>query len=415
MTLAGRLLVAILLLSSLVDLPGQFEFGPVSGLALLTIGYAGTSWLLLLAQGRLTRTAFAVVVPILLLSVWGLWTFTWADNDRVAKYALQNLLVFITFAGLVLLSARESCRAADLQASVGRYLTCATLAAAALYGSTVLLDGVGTERVIGARSFALFALIGLAWNVAGWRYGSRRAMWVAAGIVIVIVISLSRLALVVGLALFPMALLGARRATQWIRALAWTAIAAGILTIVIERVEPVRARFFEGDLSMRAGDVAINVSGRRVLWEATMASFAESPWVGKGAGTASIVADSAVPGVGHPHSEYLRILHDYGIFGMALWLLGIGRLVLAAWRAWVRADRIGDPSARIHLATLLATGAVSIAMITDNTVVYPFVMAPFAILVGASLGRPSPVRLPAARPIDVPMRATGPWPARARR
>lgn len=415
MTATRRLLGLVLLLCGLVDMPGNLKFGSLSGLALLTIGCGGVAWLLLLARGRLTRTAFAVAVPFVLLVVWGLWTFTWADNEDAVKVGLQNLLVIMAFAGLVLLTARESCRAPDLHAYLGTYLTCATLGAAAIYGGLVLTDGLGSDSVMGPRSFALFALIGLAWHLSGWRYGSRPAMWMAFGILTLIVLSLSRLALVVGVALFPMALLGSRKATQWVRALAWTVIAAGILTVVIERVEPVRERFFEGDLAVRAGGVAINVSGRRVLWEATVASFEESPWIGKGAGSAQVVANSVARGVGHPHSDYLRILHDYGILGMSLWLFGTLRLVLAAWRAWARADAAGDPSARVHLATLLSAGAVSAGMITDNTVVYLFVMAPFAILAGTSLGRPSPRRLQAERPLALSLAATGPWPARARR
>ncbi len=415
MGLTRRLITLMVLLSGLVDLPRTLKLGPISGLAVLTIGYATVPWLLLLAQGRFTRTASSVMAPFLLLVAWGVWTFTWSGNNLVVQAGLQNLLVIVAMVGLILLAARESSRAPGLPADVGTFLQCATLVAAALYGGSVLVTGLGSGVVIGPRPFALFAPIGLAWNLAGWRYGSRSAMWVAVGLVVLIALSLSRLGLVVGLALFPLARIGSRRPAQWMRALVWTVIVAGVLAVVTNHVEPIRARFFEGDLSISAGGVAINASGRREMWEATFASFRESPWIGKGAGTAQLVAETAVPGAAHPHSDYLRILHDYGIFGMVLWLFGVGRLLLTTWRAWVRADENGDSAARVHLAALLATIALSAAMTTDNAVVYIFVMAPFAILAGASLGRPSPRRLLSVAPRTPSLPVAEPLPARTGR
>ncbi|MNT90185.1 hypothetical protein D3C72_2310390 [compost metagenome] len=52
----------------------------------------------------------------------------------------------------------------------------------------------------------------------------------------------------------------------------------------------------------------------------------------------------------------------------------------------MKADQRGDPAAAIHLAAILALFGVAISMATDNPLVYVFVMAPFGILVGASLG-----------------------------
>ena len=45
-----------------------------------------------------------------------------------------------------------------------------------------------------------------------------------------------------------------------------------------------------------------------------------------------------------------------------------------------------EPIAQLHLAAFLCLLSVAISMVTDNPLVYTFVMNPLAIVVGASLG-----------------------------
>jgi len=63
------------------------------------------------------------------------------------------------------------------------------------------------------------------------------------------------------------------------------------------------------------------------------------------------------------------------------------KLAWAVWKAWLVADRRNTAEAHPHLAALLALIALAGAMVTDNVVVYIFLMAPLGVLVGSSLGR----------------------------
>lgn len=121
------------------------------------------------------------------------------------------------------------------------------------------------------------------------------------------------------------------------------------------------------------------------MWETTLDSYRTAPWFGKGAGSVEELIERHYPGLGHPHNDYLRILHDAGLVGFLLWVGGFLALIWKTWRGWLVAAP-GDPAGRVHLAAGLALVAVALGMLTDNVIVYIFVMAPVAVVVGTSLG-----------------------------
>jgi hypothetical protein len=122
------------------------------------------------------------------------------------------------------------------------------------------------------------------------------------------------------------------------------------------------------------------------MWPLTWHSFLESPWIGKGAGSAGKLVFERTGRLSHPHNDYLRILHDFGLVGLLLWALGFIILVRRTWRAWRHADVSGSQLAHVHLAAFLALAVVGIDMITSNPIVYIFIMGPLGVLVGSSLG-----------------------------
>ncbi len=126
-----------------------------------------------------------------------------------------------------------------------------------------------------------------------------------------------------------------------------------------------------------------------------MAFVSDVPWIGHGVGSADDLINRVYStAVGHPHNDYLRLLHDYGLLGTCLWGIGYALLLMRTWRAWhvstvtKREGRTHDSSSelRIHAAAFLALVGVAIAMITDNAIVYMYVIGPLGVLVGLSLG-----------------------------
>jgi O-antigen ligase len=165
----------------------------------------------------------------------------------------------------------------------------------------------------------------------------------------------------------------------------------GLFAFASTVVKPLEERFSELD-RVKIGGVTISVSGRGKFWTATWRSWESSPWVGHGAGSSEYLPLQYLPPdsfYAHPHNDYLRILHDYGIVGAVLWLIGGSVLLRATKRAWRAAAINGGSQAGVHLAAVLGMTALALAMITDNVVIYVFFMAPLAMLVGFSLGRGS--------------------------
>jgi O-antigen ligase len=361
----------------------DISFGPVSGMAILTIYLMVGSWCLWLAYGRWTRTILLTLSPFLLFIGWGFVTLLWTPASAVG---LQNLLVMATFVGFILLGAEQSRRSETFQRELLSITVNATWLAGAIYLATRFAYGVDIEVGIGARGFALLALMGTSCALAQWRYRSRRDLGSAAGIVALIGFSLSRMATVVGILLFPLSRWSPANAGGWVRLAAWNAAAATALFVLITRVDALRSRFVEGDMALNVGGVPVNAMGRTRFWETTLKSHQDALWLGKGAGSSEqLIAD--IFGISHPHNDYLRILHDFGRIGMALWAVAFVVLLGFALYGWVTADRARNPDAATHLAAFLGLIAVALTMVTDNVIVYVFVMAPLGALVGASLGR----------------------------
>ena len=101
------------------------------------------------------------------------------------------------------------------------------------------------------------------------------------------------------------------------------------------------------------GSSAAYTSGRVVIWTQTWQSAVESPWIGKGAGSASAyLADLYDGDIAHPHNDYLRILHDYGVIGLVLFLYGLVRVGLMCWRTWAHTEQLLQR--RLSLSAALA-------------------------------------------------------------
>lgn len=382
-TLAFRILASVLLLAGLVDLPRQVSVGPVSmlgGVMMLCVLIPLLWWM---ATPRFHRPLVVVLAPTLLYIFWSFLTVSWAVPDLTG---IQNLLAPVAFCLLAGVAYRYCRSLENGWRKILKALLVATGLAVGLYGLNVAIAGFGSSHIIGARTFALFALFGLAVCLTSWRYGWKPGLFGALVIVLTIGASLSRMALAIALLLFLLAMIPLKDWRGGLRLLAMALVVSLVAYQLVMRVEPIRQRFMEGDTTLQVGGIAINATGRTALWDALLTSYAQSPWIGKGAGQGGRLINIRFPGLGQAHSDYLRILHDLGILGLSLWVLGMLTLLVTHVRAWVHADQRGDPTAAVHLAAILAIASVALSMATDNPLVYVFVMAPFGILVGTSLG-----------------------------
>lgn len=382
-SLALFLLAAVILVAGLVDIPRQLTFGPISllgGVMLLCTGGPLLCWFF---SPRLFRSYLRAFGPLLLFVAWTALTILWSSPGIGG---IQNLLAPLAFTVLAYVGFRFCRSVADGWERVGTLLLIATALAGAVYAANLAIAGLGSSALMGARTFALFALLGLGYCLAAWRYGWKAGFYGALLILLLIGLSLSRMALVVGIALLLLARLPLRDPLAWIRLLIATAVLATLSYQLVMNVPPLRARFMEGDTSLQVAGIAINATGRTAMWNAVLASSEGALLTGKGAGSASGVIATRFPGLGQAHCDYLRLLHDFGLIGLGLWILGQLNLLLALFRGWAMADERGDPAAALHLSAILALFSLAMVMATDNPMIYVFVMAPMGVMVGASLG-----------------------------
>ncbi len=383
--MARRFIILVLLLLGCVDALGSIDLGTrFSGQGLLTILYTIAAWGLLLGSGKIPKAGLKTVWPFIALVIWALTTMFWYTPSISG---IQNVLCLASFIGLALL-ATGLAQTWEVQLSIQTFFRYGIWCAAAAYGWCLFNSGLGAYEIIGPRSFGIAALFGVAWYASRWRFGKPGAFVLAALLLVEIGASLSRVALVASLVMLTLG-----RVSATVKGWLWGLLSLGLAMVafwwMFNNIEPLRERFLLGDVKLRVGDVAINVSGRSSLWRVTYDSFLDSPWVGKGAGSAAYLVRDRFRTIGHPHNDYLRVLHDYGIVGFSLWMLGWFRVLKQLWTQARFSERWGKLDAQLQFAAFLAVLGTCQMMITDNPMTYIFVMAPLGVLVGAAAGAAS--------------------------
>lgn len=145
---------------------------------------------------------------------------------------------------------------------------------------------------------------------------------------------------------------------------------------------------------------AINWQGREVYWPFVFAAYLSSPLLGLGLGASSALLRVEFAGASDVvHNEYLRLLSETGLIGVALFAAA----VLWWWALVIRVGRTPDPLAR-EFALPAAGGILAWAIIsvTDNAFDY---YAPFTQYIGflcagalAAVSLPSEAPSPSAAP-----------------
>jgi O-antigen ligase len=389
--MSKRLLVIVIFATSaFVDAPSYLDLGPVSLQGVLTVLFAVAVACLVAARANESWPALRRLWPLSLLFLFSLGQFA---LQHASAQGVQTLCMQWIFLGLVvLMTAGEE--EEFFEPAVARMLERASLCGVLIYILVFAFEGYGNDELgaisfIAARSFALFALLGVAWFLAKWANGSKVSFWAALGIIFVIALSLSRAALVIAVVLIPLSRFRILSRKHFIGLVAISFVTLFGLAYLVFSIDALRTRFL-GDNSLAdyvAGEASVDTSGRLDAWTITIKSYIESPWIGKGPGSANDLMDDELSSfhLGHPLNEYLRFLHDEGLVGLLLLLIGWTQVLLLCRRAYRKSLENNSGSAAIHLAAFLSFVGVSLGMLTDNTTSYVFVMGPVGVLVGLSL------------------------------
>lgn len=304
--------------------------------------------------------------PMLLFSLVAIVALCFNVNSA----GLQNVCVYLGFIlGIAVVS--DAARPEDVQ-----FWTRALTVSAAVVTVVFLVNHFLKLEIYGDRSFALSAMICLALCVP--QRESRIARYLPLLVIIAAILSLSRTATLVCLGILLFIVVRAQRVHRKWLALFTTLVVVTLPLLLYQVYAPFRDRFTEGDAAVSVGGTAFNTSGRTKLWAVTYESALKSPLFGQGPGSTGELIEAHFPGTGHPHNDYLRLFHDFGLLGVSLWTLG---LLYLLWQAAHRARSLDRP---IDWAAMLCIFGILTASITDNVIVYPFVMIPAGIVIGLS-------------------------------
>lgn len=381
-----------------VDFLTRIPLGPLSASGALTL--AGAALCMLWSPLIITRrNAFqgqarqrGVPIALTLFGAYVLIRLVLTPSNE----GLQNVAVYISFVLAIGLTCVQITPEMTLvMAKRMRYI--AVIVSLLFLGT--FLAGIS---LYGERAYALVGLIFMAVLIP---YKPKTLLHKVAPFVVaaVIALSLSRTATAIALVMLIFLSVRGKRGYRLLGSSMFAAVAAGSAYWLFNYYAPFRERFIGGDNAASIGNVELNTSGRSVLWEMTIRSAEENPSFGNGPGTASALISGAFRNISHPHNEYLRLFHDFGYAGLFLFVIGLGVLILRTARRAVNSD---DP---IHWSATLGLLAVAAAAFTDNVIVYPFVMIPLGVLVGASIGLPmetSPGRSADLAPVYKTLRKT---------
>lgn len=374
--------IGAILLAGFADQPRVIQFGGVSALAALMVIECAAVWCCWL-KDPWSPARHAGMLSFVLFGMWAVVSLLWTP---MALLDIQPPLVFLLFLGLVLLSVREVHREPAFASQVGRAMDvlCVTTTVLCII-RIIFVDNSDVENATSDRSLVIVMLVGIAHQLSEWQCGRPRRLLFAGVMLLTIIFSLSRMASVVGLMLFPLAvLLGVRRSQVTVKT-AQVLVVGGMLVASVLLYEPMYDRFFGSNSISEVSADDFDSSGRTEMWEEITDSFRRNIWFGQGSGSTRPYTDK--PGLFHPHNDYLLLAHDYGLVGLGLWMLGIGATATQLFRHVRRAA--GSRVARseeysLSLAALLSLVVLVLSMGTDNTVTYTFVMAPIAILIGSA-------------------------------
>jgi O-antigen ligase len=380
-TLVEIFCVLVIWVSTFSGLLRDVNVGPISAngaWTLVAIAGGGALWLMSPRQRGLSTLS-----PLLYFAIQGaVYLIVFPRSVP----GIQSVLAVFAFIVCIVIVVSSGDHLRSLVRRISTTFGQVSWIAIGMYGATIAVWGLGNDGLFGPRGFALLALIPLAWNFACWRYGDRSAALRGLGLLGAIVLSLSRLATGIGLLLWPLSRTSSRASLKkWGRVVVLVLASLAVFFVAFETITPLRDRFLQGDVES-VGRVSINVSGRDAVWSAVWHSALKSPWIGQGAGSSESALVVYGFKVSQPHNEYLRILHDFGLIGLVLWVWGYFGLLGRTFLEWRRADRTENGEAYVHLAAWLGLVALALGMITDNPLRYVQVLLPLGLTVGCSLG-----------------------------
>lgn len=316
-------------------------------------------------------------------------------TDGITADGLQNLAVIIGFMASFCWACTRALRDPTFATRLSVAFVRVGGVAVGVFALQTALVGAGQVAILGPRGFSLFAAFIIVGSIHEMRQRqSRLALTLAVATAVIIAVNLSRLASALALSLLPLAWIRSRRrrTSEWIKYLAVLSVLFVLAVLALGRFQSLGERAFGGDRALEVGPVKLNASGRTQMWELVAESAGRGGPLGHGMGSAATeLRREFGERIAHPHNDYLRLWHDLGWIGLALFITQLLVLMRTLGRR-----RAGGWAVRREMASRglllgrLSLMIIAFAMITDNVLAYFFVMLPAGLMLGTGVAATSP-------------------------
>lgn len=382
------LIKIILFTSALGALPVALKVGPVSLSALITIIIFTLSSLSLIAKPKPKLQASSLAILLPLASFWVASVFWFLTHLISANTELQNYPV--VWGGLLFVIASTSklvvyngARYAKIEKLF--YYSSILYIVVLVYTSITREQEPATTQV-GVIFFAYYLARILIRNEPKWILSIFLIFLLQALLGARIVLVAELLMLILG---FYISNRSGKIKMKRSFMKAFILIFIVLVFFGVLAASNIATKTFGGDAAIDIAGVSINTSGRLYWWDVVYQNSLNTPWFGSGKAIPPEMED--VEKWAHPHNDYLRIFHQLGLFGLICWLAFIGFAIRATLRIMDNSEN--KSIVTLSAITVLCLFGFSILMITDNTIVYSYVVFPLAILIGLTLSFEKNIRI----------------------
>lgn len=372
------------------EVPTRLTVGGVSANAVLTLGLSAGLIAALLLVPMMSRARLPA--SVWLVTAWFLLSYA-VVGDGFEERGTQQIAVWVCFVLTLQLAA------AVAHHPRRRYLE-VPLMWAALAWFAVLVAAVPARfadiatTALGNRpTAAMVAIIAAIFIARSFARGRHQDVLLATGLAFAVAGSGSRTATAAILVAFlavALARLGVPSLGSFLRLVLVLGLAVGgswvflAVTPAGDRVSALVASW-DSVIGDPFGGTAVTLTqGRSRAWVELVDRGLDRPLIGHGIGSAQAEAFAITQNLRftHPHNEFIRVFFETGAVGVTLFSAAVVQMFASVMRS-----RRSNPSyATASDAAIGALSAATALMLTDNVLVYSFVMVPLAVIVGLGIG-----------------------------
>jgi O-antigen ligase len=296
-------------------------------------------------------------IPIIALSVYSLLTES-LDKNRIQFFLCLLLLPLTIYLAFAYQSFQDNRTALLFRGAL--------MLSSTLYIVLVMFNGLGNSYFYGPRSISMVACVGL---LSISKTSNQNDIFFRVIFTTCVILSLSRTAFLVAAMLNTIYFMRSRSGTSK-NIFNRIPIALGILSFLgylMLSISSLRDRFFApGDRGEVFG-ISVNTNGRSQVWDFLIEGIQNHLVLGQGIGQSQIAVTSRFMSIVQPHNDYLRLIYDFGLVGLTLWLFAIVRILII-----MKSEKFLSRTISVTSVILLLCFAAS-----DNPIVYPFFLVCF--------------------------------------